>query len=84
MNKIFFLNENELLDILLSDKDHYYKTFYSLDLKVRNVESIKEYKENIKKSVCPTHGELYNYDNFKVRMKNNRKSSQNNIRNRIL
>lgn len=52
MNKIFFLNENELLDILLSDKDHYYKTFYSLDLKVRNVESIKEYKENIKKSVC--------------------------------
>jgi len=48
---IIFLNQNELLDILLSNKDHYYKTFFPVDLKVRNVESIKEYKENIKKSV---------------------------------
>jgi hypothetical protein len=49
---IIFLDKHELLDILLSDKDRYYKTFYPLDFKVRNVDSIKQYKENIKKSVC--------------------------------
>ncbi len=49
-NNIIFLKKNELIDILLEDKDNYYKTFSKTDLIVRGVNNIDEYKELIKKS----------------------------------
>jgi hypothetical protein len=53
MNEIInFLNSNELYDILKYDEDNYYKTFYELDLKTRNINNIKEYINLIKISVC--------------------------------
>jgi hypothetical protein len=56
-NRIIILNDNELLDVILSDFDNYYKTFSSLDLKVRKVNSIEEYKNKIKNS--PTNINLF-------------------------
>ena len=48
---IYFLNSNELYDILKSDKDDYYKTFYNNDFITRNIKNINEYINIIKKSV---------------------------------
>jgi hypothetical protein len=47
---IKFLDKKELMDILLEDKDNYYKTFSKTDLIVRKVNTIDEYKEKIKNS----------------------------------
>ena len=44
------LNKQELINILINDYDNYYKTFNSTDLKVRNCQSIEEYKDKIKNS----------------------------------
>lgn len=49
-NNIIILDKYELLDVLLNDYDNYYSTFNELDLKVRNVKSIEEYKYKIKSS----------------------------------
>jgi hypothetical protein len=49
---IEFLPKEKLLELLVNDPDKYYKTFFKLDLHVRNVDTISEYKEKIKKSVC--------------------------------
>jgi hypothetical protein len=46
---IKILNKNELYNILLNEND-YYNTFTNLDLQVRNVSSIEEYKTIIKDS----------------------------------
>lgn len=48
---IYFLNSNELYNILKSDKDDYYKTFYNNDFKTRNIKNIDEYINIIKNSV---------------------------------
>ena len=48
---IIFLNSEELFIILKEDKDDYYKSFYSSDFKARNINSIDEYINKIKKSV---------------------------------
>jgi hypothetical protein len=47
---LYILNKNELIDILINDYDNYYNTFNYTDLKVRNVNSIGEYKEICKTS----------------------------------
>jgi hypothetical protein len=46
-NNILILDKNELIDIIIKDKDNYYQRFNFFDLKVRNVKSINEYKEKI-------------------------------------
>lgn len=48
---IYFINKDTLYDILKSDKDNFYKTFYHLDFKTRNINNIEEYINYIKKSV---------------------------------
>ena len=42
------LTKDELNNILLNDSDNYYKRFTKLDLQVRNVNSVSEYKKKIK------------------------------------
>jgi len=49
--QIYFLNNNELLNILLENKDNYYNSFYKNDYISRKIKSINEYYENIEKSV---------------------------------
>ncbi len=49
-NNVQFLNKTQLINILLEDKDNYYKTFNEIDFKVRKVNNIDEYKEKIKQS----------------------------------
>jgi hypothetical protein len=49
---IEFLSKEKLLELIVNDPDKYYKTFFKLDLDVRNVDTISEYKEKIKESVC--------------------------------
>jgi hypothetical protein len=48
---IYFLNKNELSNILIKDDDNYYKTFFEYDLYARNIKSIDEYDVHIKDSV---------------------------------
>ena len=48
---IYFINSNDLYNILKSDEDNYYKTFYPVDFKTRNINNIEEYINYIKKSV---------------------------------
>ncbi len=49
-DNIKYLSKEELMNILLEDKDNYYKTFNKTDLIVREVNTIEEYKDKIKKS----------------------------------
>lgn len=46
-DNLHILSKNELFNILLNDNDNYYKKFSELDLKVRNVNSVDEYKQKI-------------------------------------
>ena len=48
---IYFLNKNELSNILIKDDDNYYKKFYYYDLHARHIKTIDEYKLKIKDSV---------------------------------
>ena len=48
---IYFLNKNELSNMLIKDEDNYYKTFFNYDLYARNIKNIDEYKLKIKDSV---------------------------------
>ena len=48
---IYFLNKNELSNMLIKDEDNYYKTFFNYDLYARNIQNIDEYKLKIKDSV---------------------------------
>lgn len=47
-NNLKLLSKNELENILINNNDNYYDKFTELDLKVRNVNSIDEYKQKIK------------------------------------
>ena len=47
---MYFLSATETNTLLQSDYDHYYDTFFKIDLKVRRVDSIDAYKQKIKKS----------------------------------
>lgn len=46
-NYYYILDKHELLEILINDYDDYYTTFNKMDLIVRNVSSIEEYKDKI-------------------------------------
>jgi ASC-1-like (ASCH) protein len=50
-NDIIILSKENTLAIIINNNDKYYNTFTSLDLQVRNVKSIEEYKKIISK--CP-------------------------------
>ena len=47
---IFFLNKNDLLNILQNDDDNYYKTFFKNDLYARKISNINDYINLIKLS----------------------------------
>ena len=57
---IYFINSNDLYNILKNDEDNYYKTFYKLDFKTRNINNIEEYINYIKKSVYDPNKEEKN------------------------
>ena len=48
---VYFLNKNDLSNILIKDDDNYYKTFFNYDLYARHIKSIDEYDVHIKDSV---------------------------------
>ena len=48
---IIFINSNDLNNILVEDKDNYYKSFFIKDYKTRNIKNINEYIDFIKNSV---------------------------------
>ncbi len=45
-----YMNKNELYEYLIKDSDNYFKNFSQIDLKVRKINNIEEYYQNIKKS----------------------------------
>ncbi len=49
-NNYKILNKDELENILIKDKDNYYKTFNNKDYKVRNIKTIEDYYIKIKNS----------------------------------
>lgn len=51
-DNLILLSKEETLSILLTNIDNYYSKFTEKDLKVRNVNSINEYKDKIKNSTC--------------------------------
>jgi hypothetical protein len=46
-NNIKILDKKEVVDIIINDEDKYYDKFNKIDLHVRNVSSVKEYKQKI-------------------------------------
>lgn len=48
---IYFLNKNELSDMLIKDDDNYYNTFFDYDLHARHIKTIDGYELKIKDSV---------------------------------
>jgi hypothetical protein len=50
-DNIIFLDDNEILNILINNEDQYYNTFYENDFYARHIKNIDDYKELIKKSV---------------------------------
>lgn len=62
-NNIKILNKDELQNILINDSDNYYDKFTDLDLSVRNVKSVQEYKKKIFNSPITIDDELKNIIN---------------------
>ena len=60
---IIFLDNNELFNILKRDDDNYYKSFYDIDYKVRNIQNIEEYINYIKESTI----NFNNYEKNKIK-----------------
>lgn len=57
-DSIYFLNKEQLFDLLKNDNDNYYKTFNKNDYKTRNINNINEYINLIKESTTDfTHFE---------------------------
>jgi hypothetical protein len=54
-NQIFFLTKEELLTLLIDNKDNYYNRFYNHDFSARNINNIDQYKELIHHSVSEFH-----------------------------
>ncbi len=69
---IYFINKDTLYNILKNDEDNYYKTFYHIDFKTRNINNIEEYIPYIEKSVYnPTEKEKNKINNeIKLILKN--------------
>jgi hypothetical protein len=47
-DSIYFLNKEQLFDLLKNDNDNYYNTFNKNDYKTRNINNINEYINLIK------------------------------------
>ena len=57
-DSIYFLDKEQLFDLLKNDNDNYYKTFNKNDYKTRNINNINEYINLIKESTTDfTHFE---------------------------
>ena len=57
-DSIYFLDKEQLFDLLKNDNDNYYKTFSKNDYKTRNINNINEYINLIKESTTDfTHVE---------------------------
>jgi hypothetical protein len=50
VDSIYFLDKEQLFDLLKNDNDNYYKTFNKNDYKTRNINNINEYINLIKES----------------------------------
>ncbi len=50
-SKSYYMTKNELYEYLIKDSDNYFKNFSNVDFKVRKVNNINEYYQNIK-SAC--------------------------------
>jgi hypothetical protein len=50
VDSIYFLDKEQLFDLLKNDNDNYYKTFSKNDYKTRNINNINEYINLIKES----------------------------------
>ena len=61
-SNIIFISKDELFQILKSNDDNYYNTFYENDLKTRNIKNIEEYTNFIKKSTS----DFNNYEKEKI------------------
>lgn len=59
-NDIILLSNDELQSILVNNKDNYYDRFTKLDLKVRNVNTLEEYKNKILNSCYKCNQNEYN------------------------
>ena len=59
-NNIYFLNNNELNEILKKDQDNYFKSFFKNDFYARKINNIEEYYTNIKYSVSNFNKEEIN------------------------
>ena len=51
LKPISFLKQDDLFEILISDKDNFFKTFFDYDLSARQVKTLEEYCEKTKNSV---------------------------------
>ena len=51
-NNIQFLSKEDVTNILINDDDNYYKKFFNVDFRMRNVSSANEYIELIKNTSC--------------------------------
>lgn len=74
-----YMHYNELKDYLLEDKDNYYKNFSNVDFKVRKVNNIHEYYENIKKSCIDIDNNNMNILNYCISIANNKLKKYNCI-----
>ena len=59
-NNADILSKEQTLSILLSNNDNYYSKFSDLDLKVRKVQNVNEYKNKIKNCVCEPEKNIKN------------------------
>jgi hypothetical protein len=69
--EIYYMNKKELEDYLIQDVDSYYKNFSNIDFKVRRVNNLNDYYENIKKSCV-------DIDNDSMKILNNCINNANN------
>jgi len=86
-DSIYFLDEEQLFDLLKNDNDNYYKTFNKNDYKTRNINNINEYINLIKESTtdftdlekdklirCAKKVNIY-FDNIKYEWFNGKKAN---------
>jgi hypothetical protein len=87
VDSIYFLDKEQLFDLLKNDNDNYYKTFSKNDYKTRNINNINEYINLIKESTtyftdlekdklirCAKKVNIY-FDNIKYEWFNGKKAN---------
>lgn len=65
-----FMNAKELNNYLIKDVDNYYKNFSDKDYKVRNINNIENYYNNIKKSCVDINNSMKNTLNYCINKAN--------------